>query len=167
MYSNVEVNLNWAADFPVRFNFLAAFAKLAIFVNCLRRCAVPRLLITHSADLTSDTLNRQCTSALVGAKGEGLVLYKTCTSSRLLHSHSAQSDSGSNAQRKEGRTGKWPLKVLIQSWRTSRSKQASSRGGLRYTQKIQVWIFPYLPGLNYSGDIGYWWALIRYGMWII
>lgn len=33
MYSNVEVNLNCAADFPVRFNFLAALARLAILVR--------------------------------------------------------------------------------------------------------------------------------------
>ena len=35
MYSNVEVNLNWAADFPVRFIFLAALAKaisIALFL---------------------------------------------------------------------------------------------------------------------------------------
>ena len=33
MYSNVEVNLNWAADFPVRFILLAALARLAISIS--------------------------------------------------------------------------------------------------------------------------------------
>lgn len=41
MYSNVEVNLNWAADFPVRFILLAALARLAISIS-LVACVVLR-----------------------------------------------------------------------------------------------------------------------------
>ncbi len=72
MYSNVEVNLNWAADFPVRFILLAALARLAISIS---------LSLSSSR-----TVLRTCTSelhdpypkgrVLISGKGVGLVSCK-------------------------------------------------------------------------------------------
>jgi hypothetical protein len=56
MYSNVEVNLNWAADFPVRFILLAALARLAISISLSLSCEFARTSELHDPHPKGRTL---------------------------------------------------------------------------------------------------------------